>query len=490
MSTGSRTVKISRLEIPENPRLVRGENKPFRIFLSYKAENKFEAKELWNILSNFSNFRPEDERLWDRRRAEFFLCENIPEGTRYRDTLNRQLKLADMFILLYTNPSKRWDWCLYEAGRFDATRDPNQGALVCIHHSETSRPSALAENQSVKIRRDDLTNFLKNFCRQIHPFLHTVIEAENRNAFEEASDKITNSIIGTGETVYYCKKLTLRIADEKQINPDYIPPDATVDGSQAALSILGFATNSSVTWEEVEERAKEQGDTRWIKELPSAICQAYQRRLLISPLQAFVPSKSDHQVYRATVHRVDRVREGPVISEIILAEDVGGQYENAPSEIKAMLTAINMATRFRYEVIARYAGRLTDECSRFARRVARSGAKHVREDIRSLFFNIEKEALSRGLLDEDAIVGMFYKVEDKSFIREAFTDWFDTKNALFVALRLSPDDNVCTTVNDDLITQQEMTEIENSLGRLDELNREFMQRATLQFRDMANNFYT
>jgi hypothetical protein len=125
------------------------------VFISYKmpkgddaASDKIDiAEEFAKELSDYS-----------AGRVIVHYAANFAAGIDWRNELISTIKKCDMFILLYTGAEQQWEFCLLEAGLFQATY-PNR-PLVVLHDPATTRPAALAQLNSVKVTVQHLIDFL------------------------------------------------------------------------------------------------------------------------------------------------------------------------------------------------------------------------------------------------------------------------------------------------------------------------------------------
>ena len=143
--------------------------KTFEVFISHKHEDYEQAKALRIALAGLARefvVELENESL---RLPKFFLSEEIKKGKNYKKKLEKAISDTEIFILLYANPTKNWDWCLYETGRFAATRR-KKDLMIVLHHKD-ERPDPLKDEQSVKIEADDLNAFLRQFLDWVHSAL-------------------------------------------------------------------------------------------------------------------------------------------------------------------------------------------------------------------------------------------------------------------------------------------------------------------------------
>jgi hypothetical protein len=82
---------------------------------------------------------------------------NFAAGIDWRNELISTIQKCDMFILLYTGADQQWEFCLLEAGLFQATHPTRP--LVVLHDPATTRPAALAQLNSVKVTVEHMTDF-------------------------------------------------------------------------------------------------------------------------------------------------------------------------------------------------------------------------------------------------------------------------------------------------------------------------------------------
>jgi len=72
-------------------------------------------------------------------------------------------------VLLFTAPSKNWDWCLYETGlytRFERAEKNQVSSVVCLFSPGQASPSPIADLQGVPVVADKVRAFLDQFCRK------------------------------------------------------------------------------------------------------------------------------------------------------------------------------------------------------------------------------------------------------------------------------------------------------------------------------------
>ncbi len=125
-----------------------------KIFLSHKHEDAYTALRIKEIL----------KRLADDKKLEVFLSQDdIVAGDNWFDRIRRSLGSSNLLLLLFTDVTKSWDWCLYEAGLFqnlDSGREDFR-RVVCLTGTEKI-PGPLKHLQAVNANPKSVTRFLKD----------------------------------------------------------------------------------------------------------------------------------------------------------------------------------------------------------------------------------------------------------------------------------------------------------------------------------------
>jgi TIR domain len=167
---------------------------------------------------------------------------DITAGMDWRREIRTVLARSHLLILLFTTPSKNWDWCLYEAGlytRFDKVGD---AAVVCLFNPVDSSPSPLADLQGVPAERDKLRAFLELMCLRTWELtdqwrlgaLAPKIRAADLDASAE-SIALAFLRAGSTSTYYPCHRVVLSFSERDDIATG-IPTTARVTEGQSGTS--------------------------------------------------------------------------------------------------------------------------------------------------------------------------------------------------------------------------------------------------------------
>jgi hypothetical protein len=114
------------------------------VFISHNHEDGEAAKTIKTTLS-----------LYGANRLNFFLSEEITPGEDWFQWINEHLVTSNVLLLLFTDHSATWDWCLYEAGLF-ARLDRSEGEQnrrACTIRRRTPRRSCAICKRSRLISR-------------------------------------------------------------------------------------------------------------------------------------------------------------------------------------------------------------------------------------------------------------------------------------------------------------------------------------------------
>jgi hypothetical protein len=127
----------------------------FRIFISHKHEDHDLALATHHALENLSSS------------IECFVSGvDIAAGADWKREIRAKLAQSHLLILLFTRPSRTWDWCLYETGLFTRFEAEDVSAVVCIFSPDSGAPRPLANLQGVEARTDSVARFLTTLCKE------------------------------------------------------------------------------------------------------------------------------------------------------------------------------------------------------------------------------------------------------------------------------------------------------------------------------------
>ncbi|MHC4752380.1 MAG: toll/interleukin-1 receptor domain-containing protein [Planctomycetota bacterium] len=393
------------------------------IFISHKKEDEGTALRVRDVLKGF-----DDDK---NPMIEFHLSEEIPGGDNWYKWITDQLKVSNILILLFTDPTRDWDWCLYEAGLFDLMDGDHHRRTICLHSSETDPPDPLKHIQAFSARQKDIERFLNQL------FVETVLTGLDRpiaSWITKAPEKLESAVEDISKLInrkpitseWHTKYLVIHVKDPGTIQPGHIPPDAKVEASKETLELFN-RPQGNWEWKDLEKNARQREDLRWLNELAVAIESVSDDRLP-EPIQALFHPLRGSIIYRPTLYRVDKLADGSIKFKILFCEDVSWQVQETPAKLRSLLTSLVMTTRFRYEVIKKF-------LNQDGKLMMRGPQDEVCQEISQLILSIESEASSRGLLDRLSLVEIFKSVEDQQAVNNMLDEWYNIRNQLFKDLK-------------------------------------------------------
>ena len=279
------------------------------IFISHKIVDKELAEIVKKKLTSYGY-----------PRMEIFLSEEIPYGKNWNDEIHAALRRADWLIFIYTDPSREWDWCLYEIGYFARqTQTGIASRLVCLHAIDTTIPAPLHGWQAVEATEKNIKKLLKQIYteapREGVPAVRPDAAGEDASEWlTEVAGLVATSLKPAPKIQCYSKFLKLSL-NETQINQfiengkTVIPDDAIIDGNFDGNALSLFDLNrGNYEWSEFSEHLKEHNQDSWIGALCGLLPKIIRGSNIIhqQSLPTFI-SAQDHRFFVPVIHRLEQV---------------------------------------------------------------------------------------------------------------------------------------------------------------------------------------
>lgn len=309
----------------------------FRVFISHKHEDHALAVEVKTAMESLN---PE---LIDC----FVSGVDIPAGMDWRREIRNSLAQSHALVLLFTEPSKTWDWCLYETGLYTRFDRSEARAVVCLFSAGGASPSPLADLQGVPADCSKIHAFLDALCRRtwdvsddwrrgalapevahekVEAAAHVIVEAFRRS--------------GSASTYYPCHRLVLSLSESDDFAKG-IPESARVmvganDTSGYTMSLFDLAGGEPAkrTWGDLL-RAVGGTEAAWRRELDSRFLQALNEQLfppIEGRMRAGGMSRGEQRVYRPILYSIVR---GPAVGRM---SDKTGESCQRPRSVTIVLT--------------------------------------------------------------------------------------------------------------------------------------------------------
>jgi TIR domain-containing protein len=271
---------------------------------------------------------------------------DITAGMDWRREIRTALARSHLLVLLFTTPSKNWDWCLYETGlytRFDMTE---VGSVVCLFSAGQASPSPLADLQGVPAETDKVRAFLDLLCRKTWKICDDW--RQGALAPEIAPEKVETAAraiaeafrrSGSASTYYPCHRVVLSLSESDDIASG-IPENAWVvegpsDTSGYTMSLFDLASGTGRrTWGDLL-RAVQGTTADWRRELDSHFLKALREELfppIASRMRAACTSRVNERLYLPTLYSIVR---GPAVGP---ASNGVAETDRRPRSVTIVLT--------------------------------------------------------------------------------------------------------------------------------------------------------
>jgi TIR domain len=339
------------------------------IFISHKSEDILIVKSLVELLKS------------EMDNVTFFLSEEIDKGDLWREKIETKLKEAKCLLLLYTDTSYDWTWCLYEAILYDelvSKLDPENHKLYCIHYLGSPPPDPLQKLQTIKSTNDDISEWLANFYK-------TTGQSDAFRSLEATSAKVGDLLRNSMPKKYATTDLrpSIRIfpawsKDGKQTPnwsqlakiPRNLPlADSAIETDVASALQLGFGLKPDrmniVDFLNRLDTEGSQVDRPWVSQFLESLQATLEGRIADQNIVFFWSVSG--RILRPIIESITRSENGLDCScKVVFVDAFSAPPVKNPSPLQLLANGLRLAVRTRIEVLDRYKGKLAKECSRIA----------------------------------------------------------------------------------------------------------------------------
>jgi hypothetical protein len=248
---------------------------------------------------------------------------DVSAGSDWNIEIRSQLARSHLLILVFTEPSRNWDWCLYEAGLFTSIGMAEDRSVVCLYEPQGAAPRPLSNLQGVPVQADAVQLFLTELCKETWRIarewrLGALVPRVARGIVEQASAEIVEAFPGCGMadlTYHPCHRLVLDIGAIENVGAG-IPHDALIvegEGATSAFTLTLFNLahgQRAWTWGDLVDAAGGAAAS-WHTELDQHFVTALNEQLF-SPSTTMIPLWDPWRLrrrgYRPILYEI--VREG------------------------------------------------------------------------------------------------------------------------------------------------------------------------------------
>ena len=289
----------------------------FKVFISHKHEDHALAMEVKSALEGLSPGHVDC----------FVSGVDITAGMDWRREIRAELGLSHLLVLLFTAPSKNWDWCLYEAGLYTRFDRPSARSVVCLYNAADASPSPLADLQGVPAEPEPVRAFLELLCRRTldlsDDWRHGTLAPDvTLDQLETAAQVIVTAFenAGSTSTYYPCHRLVLSFSESDEIGAGIPETARVVEGptntTSFTMSLFNLASGTGKrTWGDLL-RAVDGQDAPWRHELDGNFLRALEEKLF-APSQASLAAgagvRGDVRCYLPILYSIVR---GPAVGPL------------------------------------------------------------------------------------------------------------------------------------------------------------------------------
>ena len=432
---------------------------PRTIFISHKVRDRVAAEKIRRAL-----------KLSGGDNLEIFLSERIKAGAEWNKAIWDNLEMADWLLLLYTDPSEEWNWCLFEAGFFAHRAKGAKGKLICLHTVDVPPPAPLQGWQSVPVTDGMmLENFLKDLYSGINQELIDSPESLRSLADSIAgafSLKPRRKIESHWHTQYMT--LSMNATRIQELHQTGRVPASALCGLKEDESIDIFGHESGeCTMETLERGLDSHYKEMWLKALGETLRAASLKRRPI-PRIPVLYSPNTQKDYHVLLHCVARFSDGSSEFYLLFVERIPENEEEQGRQLQSLGNMLKLGRAFRWKILTIFCRELT------VLKQTRNSQKEIKECLERLNWSMNwviGESQRLGILTAEDVVDTFEDEEVKKELSDALNNVWP---GLFLAMREGIEN---TDIGKVLVTLAEMLRVNkqymiHAAGRYQELLRE------------------
>ncbi|HEY7044339.1 MAG TPA: toll/interleukin-1 receptor domain-containing protein [Nocardioidaceae bacterium] len=439
----------------------------FRIFISHKHEDHALALATHQALESLTPT------------VECFVSGvDIVAGSDWNREIRTQLAQSHLLVLLFTQPTQTWDWCLYETGLFTRFEADEVTAVVSIFSADSGAPRVLANLQGVEARHEAVNRFLTALCKETWRVsddwrLGALAPRVKPAQIERAAAKIVNAFPhgSRDDSPYYpCHRVVLDLRAIDEIG-DHIPEEARViegpnDTTGFTLSLFNMADGRRhLTWRDLLV-AVDGLEAGWRAQLDRRFVCALNEQLftpITATLRAWNQGRRHQRLLKPVLYRILRApvpagsppdaRGRPTGVTVVFDPQLAPTQVGGPA-----LNLVRINARFGVEVFDEFVGTVRH-------RVA--DGLDVFVDIGEAIRLVYEEADRFGVFDENSLRRAYGPDYESKGIEAMGREWIDSLERLKKGLE-----------------ERDADLVEEQLAALRQLNRSFSTASTERYLDL------
>jgi hypothetical protein len=385
----------------------------------------------------------------------------------WADEIFDKLKRADWLLLLYTDPSEEWDWCLFEAGFFARSIKGTEKRLICLHTLEDPPPMPVQGWKTVPVTDGkEMERFLKFLFMDINPKL-----TESKDKLQQLADLIAKAfqleVRRMIKSKWYTKYVTLSMnaAQVQELKETGRVPTDVLCGLKENESLYLFGYGSGdCEMDKLEEGLDEHYKESWLKALSESLRAASLNKTPI-PRIPILYSSSLERHYHVILHCLRRFSDGSLEFYLLFIEKIPENEMEQGQELQRLGNMLKLGRAFRWQILTKF---LREISVLMQRKDMEKEIEHCFENLRFSMDWVVGESQRLDILTGDDVVKTFEKEEDIQAIDNAMK-------------------NIWPKVFEDLyagIEETDLAKVHHALEGMLEANKDYMIRAARRYAEL------
>jgi len=427
-----------------------------RIFISHKGKDKAAVEKITNALE-----------LYGATNLKIFVSERISAGVPWAAEIYDKLKRADWLLLLYTDPSEEWDWCLFEAGFFAAYIQDPKRRLICLHTLDDPPPMPLQDWKTVPVTDEKaMEQLLKDLFDEINPVL-----ADSKEKLQDLTDLIAKAFLlevrRMIKSKWYTKYVTLSMnaAQVEELKETGRVPNDVQCGLKENESLYLFGYGSGdCEMGKLEGGLDEHYKESWLKALGESLRAAGLNKTPV-PRIPILYSSSVERHYHVVLHCLRRFSDGSLEFYLLFIEKIPENEMEQGQELQRLGNMLKLGRAFRWQILTKF---LREISVLMQRKDMKKEIEHCFENLRFSMDWVVGESQRLDILTGDDVVKTFEKEEDIQAIDNAMKNiWPKVFEDLYVG-----------------IEETDLAKVHHALEGMLEANKDYMIRAARRYAEL------
>jgi hypothetical protein len=285
----------------------------------------------------------------------------------------------------------------------------------------------------------------------------------------------------TDRSIYSQRSIKIT-ANRRFLSPDDLPDNATVEGDGRLMEELFGTFDDKIDWKSIKERFRKFPNSidvnlTTLMEVSNAI-YCILNRTIVHPTQGIILVAQGPKRYRPILSSAREVSKDQIDCDVMFVEEAGGKLQNIPKPSEALLTAIRMAVRIRWEIVRPFASDV--------RMLAGIDPHKLREDLQTCFNNVFLEAGYRGNFSKKDLLDAF-EGRDKEKLLDIMEKGDETYPKIWSGIGFKDMKETFGEVSKGPMTPEDLSLLESALQEIERLNREFLAMAAARWELLIQN---